>query len=160
MAYIQTINLKESERIQLSSMVKRGRWSQHEIKRAQILLLADKEKGISNGNISKRLKCHKDTARVIKKRYIEEGLEAALADRFRSGQPKKLSDKEEALIIATACSKVPAGHDHWTIEMLTDFTNKRRKDDPVSQRPITRILLQNELKPWLKKNVGHSKCNS
>lgn len=160
MAYIQTINLKESDRIQLSGMVIRGRWSQHEIKRAQILLLADKEKGISNGNISKRLNCHKDTARVIKKRYTEEGLNAALTDRFRSGQPKKITDKEEALIIATACSKVPAGHDHWTIEMLTDFTNKRRKDNPISQRPITRILLQNELKPWLKKNVGHSKCNS
>lgn len=156
MANIQTINLKESERARLFDMTKRGRWSRHEVKRAEILLLTNTEKEVSNATIAKRLNCNRETVRSIRKRYITEGLGSALNDRPRSGQPKKVTDKEEALIVATACSKVPAGHDHWTIEMLTDSLNKKRKGNPISKEPVVRVLLQNELKPWLKKNVGHS----
>lgn len=160
MAKIQTINLRESERAQLEAMLKRGRWSRNEINRANILILADKEKDTTNKAIAGRLHCDRDTVREIKKRYVEEGLEAALSDRSRSGQPKKLEPKEEALIVATACSEVPAGYDHWTIELLRTFINKKRPGKPISKQPIVRVMLQNELKPWLKKNVGYPQCNT
>lgn len=157
MAIIQSINLKKDERLELSQMVKRGRWGRFEIKRAQILLLTDKEKTIDNSDVAKRLNCGRETARRIRSRYITEGLKSAIFDRPRSGQPKKLSEKEEAYVIATACSGVPAGYDHWTLEMVRDRVNKKRKGNPISVKPIIRIFLQNELKPWREKNVGDSR---
>jgi transposase len=159
MAYIQLINLKRDEKLELSHMVKRGRWSRFEIKRAEILLLADSNKAISNSDIATYLKCGRETARRIRERYITEGLKSAIFDRVRSGQPKKLSEKEEAYIVATACSKVPAGRDHWTLEMIRDKVNRKRKDNPISTKPIIRVFLQNQLKPWREKNVGDSRSH-
>jgi transposase len=160
MAYIQKINLKDDERFKLLQMVRRGRWGRHEINRAQILLLADKEKTVGNNEIAARLKCGRETARRVRARYITEGLDAAIHDRQRPGQPKKLSANEEAYIVATACSEVPAGYDHWTLEMVKDRVNRRRNGNPVSVKPIIRVFLQNELKPWLKKNVGYPQSNA
>ena len=157
MACIQLINLKVDERSELSRMVRCGRWNRHEIKRAQILLLADKEKTIDNSDIATHLKCGRETARRIRERYITEGLKAAIFDRPRSGQPKKLSEKEETYVIAIACSEAPAGCNHWTLEMVRDSMNKQRKDDPISVKPIIRIFFQNQLKPWREKNVGDSR---
>lgn len=156
MANIQSINLKEDERLELSQMVKRGRWGRFEIKRAQILLLVDKEKAIGNEDVAKYLNCGRETARRIRAKYIAKGLKAALFDRPRSGQPKKLSEKEEAYVVAIACSEAPAGCDHWTLEMVRDRINKKRKGSPISVKPIIRIFLQNQLKPWREKNVGDS----
>ena len=42
----------------------------------------------------------------------------ALHDRQRPGARRKLSGKEEALLVATACSKPPAGRARWTLELL------------------------------------------
>ncbi len=156
MANIQLINLGKDEEPELSQMVRRGRWSRSEIKRAQILLLADKEKDISNNEIAKRLNCGRETARRVRSRYIADGLKAAIFDRPRSGQPKKLSEKEEAYVVAIACSEAPAGYAHWTLKMVRDRVNKKRKDNPISVKPIIRIFLQNQLKPWREKNVGDS----
>ena len=160
MAYIQSINLKENERLELSRMVRRGRWRRFEIQRARILLLADREKTIGNSEIATHLNCGRETARRIRTRYITEGLKSAVFDRSRSGQPKKLSMQEESYIVAIACSEAPAGRDHWTLEMVRDRVNRRRKSNPISVKPIIRVFLQNELKPWREKNVGDSRSHT
>ena len=51
---------------------------------------------------------------------VEEGLEAAINDRPRPGQERKLDGKQEAHLIAIACSAAPAGHTHWTLQLLAD----------------------------------------
>ena len=51
---------------------------------------------------------------------MEEGLEAAINDRPRPGQERKLDGKQEAHLIAIACRAAPAGHTHWTLQLLAD----------------------------------------
>ena len=56
----------------------------------------------------------------IKRRYVEEGLDAVLHDRVQANRFRKLDDKGEAHLIALACSDAPEGHDHWTLQLLAD----------------------------------------
>jgi transposase len=61
---------------------------------------------------------HIGTATVerIRKRFVEEGLEAALAERPRPGGQRKLDGKQEAFLIALACSTPPEGRTCWTMQ--------------------------------------------
>jgi transposase len=140
-------------------MLTRGRWSARERRRAQLLLLADAEPTLANGPLAARVDGSREAVRVVRSRYLTGGLDAALFDRPRSGQPKKTSPDEEAFIIATACSDdVPAGAGHWTLAILVDRLNRHRKRQgkrPVGVNPVRRVLLTHELKPWREKNVGH-----
>lgn len=160
MPAIQTITLPEKDRIRLEGMLTRGRWSARERTRARILLLAADEPTLANQPLAERLGGGRELVRTIRSRYLKGGLDAALFDRPRSGQPKKTSVEEEAFIVATACSEaVPAGYDHWSLALLVDRLNRHRKRQgkrPVGPYPVRRVLLTNELKPWREKNVGHS----
>lgn len=159
MPAIQTIKLPENDRKRLERMLTRGRWSARERMRARILLLAATEPTLANQPLANRLGGGRELVRTVRSRYLASGLDAALFERPRSGQPKKTSAEEEAFIVATACSEdVPAGYDHWTLALLTSRLNRRRKGvgkPPVSDAPVARILLTHELKPWREKNVGH-----
>jgi transposase len=55
-----------------------------------------------------------------RQRCVEEGVEVALHNLPRLGKTPKLTDKQCAHVIATACSPAPAGHDHWTLRLLAD----------------------------------------
>lgn len=160
MPAIQTITLPENDRQQLEGMLTRGRWSARERKRARILLLAFAEPTLANQSLATRVGGGRELVRTVRNRYLADGLENALFERPRSGQPKKTSAEEEAFIVATACSEiVPSGYGHWTLTLLVDRLNRYRKrqgKSPVGPDPVRRVLLTNELKPWREKNVGHS----
>lgn len=66
--------------------------------------------------------CHTNTVVSIRKRFVEEGLEAALTRKKRANPPRKQeSDGEsEAKIIALRCSQPPEGHSRWTLRLLAD----------------------------------------
>ena len=154
-AYIQVITLDSQQRQQLEGMLRKGRWTPRELLRAHILLMADDQKKASNTTIAQALSVGRETVRRIRHRFLTEGLEQALFDRPRSGQPKKLTARDEAFVIATACSNPPKGSDHWTLKLLQKKL-KTRKRKEVSVSPIRRVLLTNQTKPWQKKNVVYS----
>ncbi len=54
----------------------------------------------------------------LRKRFVEGGLERALNEDPRPGQKRKLDGRGEAQLVATACSKAPLGHEHWTMRLL------------------------------------------
>lgn len=152
MAKIQVVVLERQQKEKLEAMLRKGRWSPREIKRAQVLLMANDNKEISNNKIAESLSLTRDTVRIIKQRFIRQGLEVAIFDRPRPGQPKKLTDKDEAFVIATACSDAPEGHDRWTLELLRkEVRNKRGVE--ISIELIRKLLIKNKVKPWRKKNV-------
>jgi len=123
--------------------------------RARILLMANDQKQASNTIIAKALSTGREKVRLVRHRFLTEGLKKALIDRPRPGQPKKLTAEDEAYIIAIACTTPPRGSDHWTLRLLKGkLKSKKRKE--VSVSPIRRALLQSQTKPWLKKNVVHS----
>jgi hypothetical protein len=85
-----------------------------------------------------------------KRRFVLGNLEAALSEEPRAGAARKLSGKEEALLVATACSKPPAGRARWTLELLAGEMVKLTEHAGLSRETVRRRLAENDLKPWRK----------
>ena len=60
-----------------------------------------------------------------KRRFVEGNLEAALSEGPRPGAERKLSCKEQALLVATTCSNPPEGRARWTLELLASSPSMR-----------------------------------
>src|ERR1044071_4352163 len=96
------IKLKKKDRKVLWQLVNKGQEKARVITRSRILLLADD--GKKDGEITDALRISLNTVRQVRQRYDEEGMEAAIRDRARSGAPLKFSGKQKAQITALACS--------------------------------------------------------
>ena len=137
------IKLKEEELKFLKDFVKKGQKSAREMTRARILLLASQQKG--DTKIAEILDVGRNTVWRIKKKYNEEGIEAALKDKPRPGQPKKYTNKHEAEIIATACTDPPPGRKKWSIVLLTDELKKTESLATINRESIRLILKKAKL---------------
>jgi len=133
------INLKEKEVEYLHDFLKKGRKSARELTRAHILLFT--HEGKTEMEIKDTLRISRATVSNTKKRYREEGLQNALTEKPRSGQPKKYTNKQEAEIIAVACTDPPKGRKRWTIRLLTERM-KRRKGFETINRETIRLTLK------------------
>lgn len=133
------IKFTEKEIDYLTDFVKRGRKSARELTRSRILLLV--HYGKTETEIKETLRICRATVSNTKKRYREEGLQNALSEKNRSGQPRKYTDAQEAEIIALACTNPPKGRNRWTIRLLTDRV-KRRKDFETINRETVRLILK------------------
>src|SRR5262249_20590779 len=88
-------------------MLRGGKRAAHKLKRAQILLAADA--GASDATIATSVAVGESTVYRTKRRFVEGNLDFALSEEPRPGATRKLSGKEEALLVATACSSPPEG---------------------------------------------------
>lgn len=140
------IDLDEAERAQLAKMLSGGKHAARRIKRAQILLAADA--GISDEEITRTVSVSSSTVYRIKRRFVLNGLESALSEEPRPGAARKLSGKETALLIATACSSPPQGRKRWTLELLADAMVHLTEHDALSRETVRRRLCEDSLKPW------------
>ena len=143
------ITLTSEEREMLRSMVQAGKGRFRRLKRAQILLAASS--GSSDVAIAKNLSVGASTVFRTKRRFVEEGLDAALSEEARPGADRKLAAKEEALLIATACAAPPIGRARWTLALLAGEMVRLTDHDSLSTETIRRRLAENQLKPWQKK---------
>lgn len=143
------ITLTSEEREQLRGLVQVGKGPVRRLKRAQILLAA--ASGSGDAAIAANVNVGTSTVYRTKRRFVDEGLEAALSEDPRPGAERKLAPKEEALLIATACSTPPAGRARWTLSLLADAMVHLTKHSSLSSETIRRRLAENELKPWQKK---------
>ena len=143
------ITLTSEEREQLRGLVQVGKGPVRRLKRAQILLAA--ASGSCDAAIAANVSVGTSTVYRTKRRFVDEGLEAALSEDPRPGAERKLATKEEALLIATACSTPPAGRARWTLSLLADAMVRLTKHSSLSSETIRRRLAENELKPWQKK---------
>lgn len=117
-----SIKLKKSELLYLESY-KRSNRSLREYNRANILLLLDKGKRIVD--IEDFLNVDRITIWRTKKKYLEQGVNAALEEDARSGQPTKYVADHQAELAALACGPCPAGRRRWTVRLLTaELKNK------------------------------------
>jgi len=110
------INLSAEEQDQLNDLTRKGTGKARKFKRAMILLKANE--GLSDPQIMEALRVSRPTVERIRKRYVMGGLDKALKEDPRPGQRRKLDGRSEAILIATACSQAPEGHDHWTVRLL------------------------------------------
>ena len=142
------VELSQAERCELMKMLSGGRHSARRLKRAQILLAADV--GASDEEIATSVATSGSTVYRTKRRFVMGNLEGALSEEPRVGATRKLSGKEEALLVATACSKPPEGQARWTLELLAGTIVKLTEHASLSRETVRRRLAENDLKPWRK----------
>src|ERR1700731_1663238 len=142
------VELSQAERDQLTALLTGGVHAARKLKRAQILLAADA--GVSDQDIAASITVGGSTVYRTKRRFVEGNLEAALREEPRPGAARKLTGKEEALLVATACSTPPEGRARWTLELLAGALVKLTEHDDVSRETVRRRLAENDLKPWRK----------
>lgn len=132
------IELSASDRGRLEKFIGSGTALARQIKHANVLLkLAE---GWQNQQVALAFDLSQKTVIAIRKRFLEEGLEAALVDKPRSGAPRKIDGAVKALTVATACSKAPAGHARWTLRLLADRLVELEVVEDISHESIRQIL--------------------
>ena len=140
------VELSEAERRQLSSIVNAGKHAARKIKRARILLAADG--GLSEAMIARAVSVSEATVYRTKRRFVQGNLDLALREQARPGAARKLSGKETALLVATACASPPAGRKRWTLALLAGEMVKLTEHDALSRETVRRRLVEDDLKPW------------
>ena len=140
------VELSQEERAELETLLSGGKHAARRLKRAQILLAADT--GVCDEEIARTVGVGGSTVYRTKRRLVLGNLEAALSEEPRPGAMRKLSGKEEALLVATACSTPPAGRARWTLELLAGEMIKLTEHGDLSRETVRRRLAENELKPW------------
>jgi len=142
------VELSQTERAELTAILSGGTHAARRLKRAQILLAADA--GAGDEEIARSVGVGGSTVYRTKRRFVLGNLKAALSEEPRPGAERKLSDKEEALLVATACSSPPAGRARWTLKLLADALVRLTAHESVSRETVRRRLAENDLKPWRK----------
>src|SRR6202140_1678814 len=142
------VDLSQIERTELRALLSGGKHASRRLKRAQILLAADA--GTSDEEIARNVGVSGSTVYRTKRRFVEGNLERALSEEPRPGAERKLTGKEEALLVATACASPPEGRARWTLELLAGAMVKLTKHKSLSHETVRRRLAENDLKPWRK----------
>lgn len=138
MAKRYVVTLTADERTHLLALTKKGKVAARKLARAHILLQADA--GAMDVAIAAALHVGIATVERVRKRFVEEGLEAALCERRRPGAQRKLDGKQAAFLIALACSPPPQGRTCWTMQLLAHRLVELRVVEAISDEPVRRTL--------------------
>ena len=134
------VKLSKHERQCLHKIVESGKDRARKITRCRVLLLADEANGKTDEEISDALGVCLATIFNIRRRYHHRGLEWAIQEAPRSGQPPKFNGKSMAKITAIACSKPPEGHARWSLRLLADSVVALDIVESISYQSIRNIL--------------------
>lgn len=132
------VSLSDAQREQLHALIAKGRESARTIRRAHTLLLADE--GHSNQAIARMLHLTETTVHHTNRRFVAEGLDAALYDRPRPGAERKLDGRGEAHLIALACSTPPEGHACWSLRLLAERIVQLKIVESISHETVRQTL--------------------
>lgn len=139
------VDLTDEERSELLALTTKGTVRARKMKRAQILLMADE--GRTDVQIMSALKVSRPCVERIRQRFVAGNLARALNDNPRPGARRKLSDRQEARVIAEACTPAPAGRKRWTIRLLTDRMVALQVVDSLSRETVRRVLKKTRSSP-------------
>lgn len=137
---------------ELRAVVRKGKRTVREVIRSELLLLAHEGRG--NDEIADILHINRDTVLRVKKRFVQGGVDRAIHDSPRPGQPVKYSDNAKAEVIALACSSPPKGRKRWSIRLLVEELVKRPSFEWIN-REVVRMILKKRHKTLEEKNVVH-----
>ena len=132
------VTLTEAERDRLVSLSRKRTASVRMVRRAQALLLAAEDK--TDEEIAEQLRMGVTTLERLRRRFVEDGLEASLRERPRPGARPKLGPKEQAFVVALACTKPPEGRRRWTMQLLADRVVELEMVPDITDEAIRRLL--------------------
>lgn len=145
MSKLYHVDLSEAERDQLLALTRKGTERARKCRRAHVLLLASE--GRSDGEIVTALHIGRATVERTRKRFVEEGLAAALTEKRRPGRERKLDGCQEAFLVALACSPAPEGRSRWTLQLLAAEMVALGVTETLSDDTVRRRLKESSSSP-------------
>jgi len=143
------VRLDSEEWQQMTALVSKGRGAAAVLRRARVLLKADTGKhgpGWTDEKIVEALDVSQSTVYRVRQTFGEQGLEAALYRKKPTGrQYRKLDGRQEAHLIAVACSAPPRGRNRWTLKLLADKLVELEIVDSIGAETIRRTLKKTNL---------------
>jgi transposase len=146
---LYNVTLTSEEREQLRKLISTGKGSARRLLHARILLKADTSGGqrkSADQEIAQMVECGSATVFRVRRRFVEEGLTAAIEPRHaeRHHQPK-LDGEQEAHLIALICSPPPEEYQRWSLRLLADKMVEMNYIDSVSHEKVRRVLKKTNL---------------
>ena len=135
---METLTLTESDLAYLEAFKRNGKKSIREFNRVTILLLLHKGKKASE--IEEFLNVDRITIWRTKKKYLESGVELALQEDQRPGQPVRYTAEHQAELAAMACGPCPEGRTRWTVRLLTKELKKKPELEKISRESVRLAL--------------------
>lgn len=132
------VDLSDEERAQLLGFIAKGKTSARKLARARVLLKADE--GLADEAVVRALNVGIATVGRVRQRFVEEGLECALNDKPRAPRKRKLTGKQEAHMIAVACSQAPEGRARWTLRLLANKVVELGYAQSIAHETVRHIL--------------------
>lgn len=143
------VTLTDEERCDLQKLVSVGKAAANKLARARVFLLADQAEGRpakADAEIAEVLGCGRATVERLRKRFVEEGLEAALRPKPSTRvYERKMDGRTEAHLVALACSASPAGRARWTLRLLGDRMVGLGYVETLSHETVRRTLKKTSL---------------
>ena len=138
------VKLTLEERKELEK-IKRSKASKELTKKhAKALLLLDEnnDKKLTPEQTANKVGLHVENIYKLRKQFVSEGMERALNRKKRETPPvpAKVTGEVEAHIIATACSEVPEGREHWTLQQIADKIMLDGVVESISDETVRRTL--------------------
>ena len=145
------VRLSEEEQQGLRSLVSKGRAAAYKQTHARILLLCDENQAdgaMKDEEIARALKLGTATVERVRRRGVEEGLEAALGRRQQlNRRQRELDGAGEAHLIALTCSQPPEGRAGWTLRLLADQLVECEIVDSISTETVRQTLKKTNSSP-------------
>ena len=144
------LTLTKEERKELDDITHRGKTHARRFIHARALLLCDA--GVDGpawnvADVAAALGISSRSIEHLKKRFVEDGIEAALERKPLEKPPREVifDGAFEARLITLACSEAPAGHHRWTVRLLADKAVELRFAESVSHMTVQRVLKKTNL---------------
>ena len=138
------VRLSAEEQEELKGLVSRGRAAAYKQTHARILLLVDEAQeggAMKDEEIARVMKVGSATVERVRRRCVEEGVEAALGRRQQvNRRARKLDGDGEARLVAMACSQPPAGRAGWTLQLLADRLVECEVVESISTETVRQTL--------------------
>lgn len=146
------LELKRRDRLIVKGLLRHGEHHAREMVRASMLMALDR--GAEDKTIAQVLGVERTSIWRTRKAYLKGGLESALYDRPRPGRPVKYEMREQAEIVALACSNPPEGRKRWTLTLLTQAARQRDGLGRLNRESVRLILKKTNV------SLGSRRCGA
>ena len=153
------VTLTTQEREELQSLIQKG-GKGYRIRHAQILLKLDKipeNKDWTYDRITDAYGSVRSTIAGIAKRFVYEGLEAALGRKSHDNYKRKVTGDVEAKICMIACSDPPAGRSSWTMQMIADELIQLKVVDYITDSTVCNVMKKTKSSRGFTSNGAYQK---
>ena len=142
------VRLTAEERQELESVVNKGKTQAYRVKHAHILLAIDADgPNWPDHQAAKAFRCHQNTVRNVRQRFVEHGFESALERKAQDAPSRKriIDGDREARLISVACGTPPEGRAKWTMQLLADKLVTLNVVESISSQTVWRTLKKTNL---------------